>query len=80
MKIVDWDGPKDDFCAKHSFWFSSCMERCISRSFDQKFKAKLRELEEAGIDIDKLPEDMKLFVVVGLTVEEARRVVDRRAS
>lgn len=41
---------------------------------------KLRELKQSGIDLDKLPNDLKLHTVMQLTPEEAQQhIIDREA-
>lgn len=67
------DGPDDSFQDKHEFWNTSCMVPMYFR-FDREFTAKLQSFVDAGIDIDKLPSDLKLFAVVRMTVEEAREL------
>lgn len=64
------DGPEDDLDRKHVFYTSDCM-RIMSIRSDQEFIAKLKQFQEAGIDIDKLPGDLKMFAIVHMTVEEA---------
>ena len=70
---MDWDGPKDDLDIKHVFYTPRCMP-IMSNSFDRKLILKLDEFVDSGIDIDKLPGDLKLFVIVHMTVEEAREL------
>lgn len=70
---LSMDGPQDDFDRKGQFWNSSCMIP-MSLRFDRQFTAKLQSFVDAGIDIDKLPSDLKLFAVIRMTVEEAREL------
>lgn len=70
------DGPEDDFDDKHLLWTFSC-QRKPSLKFDRYFLAKLQEFVDAGINIDNLPRDLKMFVIVHMTVDEARALTQK---
>lgn len=67
------DGPAEDFERKHLFWTSNC-QRKAGLKFDRDFQTKLQEFVDAGINIDHLPRDLKMFVIVHMTVDEARKL------
>lgn len=42
------------------------------------FRNKLRELKRDGVDLDKLPSDLKLGYIMRMTTSEALRILERR--
>lgn len=73
------DGPEDYLDRKHVFYTSDCM-RIMSIRFYQEFIAKLKQFKDAGIDIDELPGDLKMLVIVHMTVDEAMALTQKSPS
>lgn len=65
----------DDFAGVRARYRFSCTRIYPRRLFD----AKLRELDDAGVDIDAFPGDMTIYAVMEMSVDEARRSYPKAA-
>jgi hypothetical protein len=48
---------------------------CLPVITRRQLNRKLATLKRAGVDVDRLPDDMRITYVMKLTVDEANRVI-----